>query len=232
MKSALSQLKASLFESVSKELVPQGFKLRASKESFIRRRNGASDIFQLTCKDGKPGWKVEPGVAVRVERVEEIFHWTSGFKPQYHSGTATVGAFVGHLLAGSILAYNFFLVSDSDLALVAEQCLRIFREVGLPYYERWGSLRAIDAELNDDPSRKTPHRSLAWFRCSTGIIVARLVGRPDIEKLASFYTKVMTQDNRGFYLKRFQDLLESLESVKLGEGLGGGDLEAHSATEV
>jgi hypothetical protein len=32
MKSALSQLKASLFESVSKELVPQGFKLRASKE--------------------------------------------------------------------------------------------------------------------------------------------------------------------------------------------------------
>jgi hypothetical protein len=58
------------------------------------------------------------------------------------------------------------------------------------------------------------------------------VGRPDIEKLASFYTKVMTQDNRGFYLKRFQDLLESLESVKLGEGLGGGDLESHSATEV
>jgi hypothetical protein len=42
----------------------------------------------------------------------------------------------------------------------------------------------------------------------------------------------MTQDNRGFYLKRFQDLLESLESVKLGERLGGGDLESHSATEV
>ena len=83
-------------------------------------------------------------------------------------------------------------------------------------------MQAIDAELNDDPSKKTPHRSLAWFRCSTGIIVARLVGRADYEKLAEFYTEVMTQDNKGFYLTRFQNLLRSLESAEPGGGLAAG----------
>ena len=65
----------------------------------------------------------------------------------------------------------------------------------------------------------TSHRGLAWFRCSTGIIVAKLVGRPDYEQLAAFYLDVMTRDNKGFYLKRFQPLLKSLESVEAGSGL-------------
>jgi len=221
MEKRLSQLKAEFLESVGRELETEGFKLKAAKDSFVRHRSGVSDIFQLVCKDGKPGWKVQPNVAIRLEQVEEIFHGTSGFELQYQKDTP-MGASVGRLLSGSTQSVEFLLASDSDLAPTTEQALRIFRETASPYFERWGSLQAIDAELNDDPSKKTPHRSLAWFRCSTGIIVARLVGRADYEKLAEFYTEVMTQDNKGFYLTRFQNLLRSLESAEPGGGLAAG----------
>ena len=216
MNKSFDELKASFFESVGKNLVSAGFKLKASKESFVRQRNDVSDIFQLVCKDGKPGWKIQPNLSVRLEQVEEIFHRTSGFERQYQSDTPTMGASVGHLLNGNNQSCQFFLEVDSDLATATEWAMQIFREFALPYFEQWSSLRAIDTELNDDPFKKTPHRSLAWFRCSTGIIVARLVGRADYEKLTAFYTDVMTQDNKGFYLKRFQALLGSLESVKPG----------------
>jgi hypothetical protein len=38
------------------------------------------------------------------------------------------------------------------------------------------------------------------------------------DQLAAFYMEVMTQD-KGFYLKRFQSLEKSLESIEAGSGL-------------
>ena len=51
------------------------------------------------------------------------------------------------------------------------------------------------------------------------IIVAKLVGRTDYSQLVALYTGIMTQDNKGFYLKRFQALVTLLESVEAGSGL-------------
>ncbi|GGA39973.1 hypothetical protein GCM10010981_31540 [Dyella nitratireducens] len=53
----------------------------------------------------------------------------------------------------------------------------------------------------------------AWFRCSTGIIVAKLVERPNYEDLVSFHTGMMTKDNKGFYMKRFEALANSLKTL-------------------
>jgi hypothetical protein len=216
---AETKLKLALFESVGERLVGASFKLNAIKDSFVRRRNGVADIFQLVCKDAKPGWRIQPNVAVRLEQVEEIFHRTSGFEPQYQKDTPTMGGSVGHFLKGSGRACEFLLTSNSDVAPVAEQVTRVFEEFAIPYFERWASLTAIDAELNDKPLEPTLQRSLAWFRCSTGIIVAKLVGRSDYEQLAKLYSDVMARDNKGFYLKRFQALLKSLEAIEPGSGL-------------
>lgn len=48
--------------------------------------------------------------------------------------------------------------------------------------------------------------------------MARLLGRPNYQELAAFYVDVMTRDNKGFYLKRFQALLKSLDAVEPGSG--------------
>jgi hypothetical protein len=214
-------LKASLFNLLSPELTNQGFSLKRAKDTFVRRRGDLTDMFQLVCLDEKPGYRVQPNVAVRLERVESIFHLTSGFEAKYQKDTPTMGNSIGIFLTGDSRSCEFRLASEREVVALSQKVAGVFREFALPYFDRWGSLAAIDAELNDRPSEPTRHRALAWFRCSTGIIVAKLVGRPDFDQLAALYTDVMTRDNRGFYLPRFQELVKSLESTEPGSSLAG-----------
>ncbi|MGO8689606.1 MAG: hypothetical protein ACLQLG_08220 [Thermoguttaceae bacterium] len=212
-------LKTALFTSLHPELAKHGFALKATKDRFVRRHGDVTDFFQLVCLNAKPGYRIQPNTGVRIERVEELFHQSSGFDPKHRKHTATMGNSVGILLNGRSRTCEFLLESESEVGPVAEKIMDVFREFALPYFERWGSLKAIDVELNDTPTKPTPHRGLAWFRCSTGIIVARLLGRPDYEQLVAFYTDVMARDNKGFYLGPFQALLKSLENVEPGSGL-------------
>jgi hypothetical protein len=158
---------------------------------------------------------------VRVEVVEAVFHRTSGFAPKYRSGTATIGATVAGLMGGGVRACEFRLSSESQIHAVAGQIADVFDEFALPYFEKWSSLEAIDAELNDEPAKQTIHRGAGWLRCSTGIIVAKLVGRPNYRQLAGFYHDVMAGVSKGFYLKRFEALLSSLDNIQAGSGLTG-----------
>jgi hypothetical protein len=130
-----------------------------------------------------------------------------------------MGNSVGIFLTGDSRSCEFRFESKSEVGIIAEKIVHVFRDFALPYFEQWGALLTIDAELNDKPTERTHHRPLAWGRCSTGIIVAKLVGRSNYDQLAAFYTEVMTQDNKGFYLKRFQALMKTLESVESGSGL-------------
>jgi hypothetical protein len=74
------QLKRSLFDLIAAPLARRGFNLKAEKDSFVRQHNGEADRFLLVCRDGKPGWRIQPSVSVRIERVEEVFHQTSGLR--------------------------------------------------------------------------------------------------------------------------------------------------------
>ncbi len=205
-------LKAGILESLRPELAMHGFSLNVKHGRFLRRRGDVTDELQLQCRDGYPGCRVEPDVGVRFECVEEIFHRTSGFEHKNQKGTSTVGGSIGELSNRPSRRLEFFTEFEAGIPRVVQDVLKIFHEFAVPYFERYGSLRAIDNELNGDPRSMTHQRSLPWFRCSTGIIVAKLVARPDYEELASFYLDVMR--NHKFYLKYFQPLLKSLEDVE------------------
>lgn len=207
-------LKSDLFNRLSPGLVADGFKLVAPKDRFEKRNGDITAIFQLVCLDGKPGYRIQPNVGVRIERVEKIFHQTSGFEPKFQKDTATMGNSIGMFLRGDGRACEFLLRLESETAPVAEEIAGAFREFALPYYDRWASLAAIDEELNNRPTERSVHRPMLWFRCSTGIIVAKLRGRTDYGRLVALYTEAMAADNNGFYLKRFQGLLQSLESIE------------------
>jgi hypothetical protein len=207
-------LKSDLFNRLAPGFSADGFKLVAPNDRFEKKSGDVTAIFQLVCLDGKPGYRIQPNVGVRIERVEKIFHQTSGFESKFQKDTATMGNSIGMFLQGDSRACEFLLRSGSEAAPVADGVARAFREFELPYYARWGLLAAIDEELNNRPTERSVHRPMLWFRCSTGIIVAKLRVRPDYTQLAALYTKAMAADNNGFYLKRFQGLLQSLESIE------------------
>ena len=213
------ELKAALFAALTVEMKMRGFSLRSGQDRFVRRRGQVTDLFQLVCLDGKPGYRIQPNVGVSIAQVEDILRQTSGLESTNQKDPPTMGSSIGILQTGDSRSCEFLLVSKPEVSTVVEKIVAVFLERALPYYERWGSLAAVDAELNDKPAVPTHHRPLAWARCSTGIIVARLVGRPDYDQLAALYTEIMTRDNKGFYLKRFQALLRTLELVAVESGL-------------
>jgi hypothetical protein len=221
LKTMNTKLKTAIFAAISPELTSHGFLLKLAKDRFVRRRGEVSDFFQLVCLDGKPGYRIQPNVGVRLEQVEHIFHQASGIESKYQKDTPTMGSSIGMLLTGDSRSCEFLVESGSDVAMMAGQIVGTFHEFAMPYYERWGSLIAIDAELNSKPSERSHHRPLAWQRCSTAIIAAKLVGRPDYDQLAGFYTEVMKRDNKGFHLGRFQALLMTLKSIEGGSSLTG-----------
>ena len=214
-------LKSLLFQCIRQYLSAEDFRLDAKRSIFVRRYEGTTEIFYVTCTNAKPGHWVTPGVGLRFGTVEEIFHRTSGWDPKFQKDTNTVGTQVGVLIDGKGTSCRFLLESESEIAFVTEKVVSVFRKFALPYFVQFGSLAAIDAELNDHPAERSVNSSLAWFRCSRGLIVAKLTGRPDYEQLATFYLDVMTRDNKGFYLQRFESLVESLKSVERESGAAG-----------
>jgi hypothetical protein len=213
-------LKTALFEHMRAKLAEHGFILKAQKDAFIRKADGITDIFLLVCLDAKPGYRIHPDVGVRFELVEQIFHKTSGFEPKYQKDTPTIGGSVGNIMSNDTRPCEFLLESEAGIPVVSEHLVRVFRDFALSYFDKFHSLFAIDAELNDNPTRRTPNRVAPWPRESTGLIVAKLVGRPDYENLAGVYSTVMRDSHKGFYYKTFEALVKSLESIKAGSGLG------------
>ncbi len=208
-------LKAQLFDALRLKLQNHDFTLDLKHHRFLRKRGEVTDVYILICLDNQPGYRIEPDMSVRLERVEAIFHQTSGFKPVDQKYTATWGLPVS-VLAGE---REIPLATAAQVETATDQLMEIFREYALPFYDRWGSLEAIDAAVNANPHERVLYRSLAWFRCSTGLITARLTGRQDYDRLFHAYTEIMKKDNKGFYLKWFEPLTKALETIPPGTGL-------------
>lgn len=212
----MKRLEADVMNSVGAELSRHGFS--KDKGMFIRWHGKMRcDRFTLVFKDAVLGNElaksIEPHVGVRFERVEDIFHQTSGFEPKYQKRTPTIGTSIGLMLAGDTRAHQSIITSEVDIPRVTTEIVELFQKYALPYFDKFGSLHAIDAELNNRPTRDTVHRVVPWLRCSTGVIVAKLVRRPDYPRLTKIYTDVMRKQDRGFYLRNFEALLKSLEVI-------------------
>ncbi|QPF82525.1 hypothetical protein IC762_22535 [Bradyrhizobium genosp. L] len=154
---------------------------------------------------------------MRIERVETIFHQTSGFEAKYQKDTPTIGSSIGMLTAENNRACEFLMENESELSSAVDGIVDIFERFALPYFETFGTVPAIDKELNFSPATPTPHRGSSWLRCATGAIVARLNGRPDYYELVHAYAEQMRRLSKGFYSGRFEALLQSLETVQPDE---------------
>ncbi len=204
------QLKKLLLATVGDGLDAAEYQLKLMKDSFIRKHEATSWIYQLVFLENGIGWRIQPSVGVRIERVEEIFHQTSGFEAKYQKDTPTIGGFVGSIRGGTNRNCEFLLNGEEDIPQVADALIRVLHDFAVPWFKRFSSLPAIDAELNDKPSERTPNRVAPWLRCATGSIVARLVDRPQYDELVAVYLDTMRSSDKGFYLVRYQALLDSL----------------------
>ena len=66
-------VKTALFKSLRSDLAKHNFSLKATKDTFVRRRGEVTDLFQLVCLDGKPGYRIQPNTGVASSALRNSF---------------------------------------------------------------------------------------------------------------------------------------------------------------
>jgi hypothetical protein len=212
-----------LLEAVEAELQPLGFKLALGKKAggmrgsmsvsaaFVRATDKErTERYQLMLNYEMlqgPGYRICPTVGVRFEEVEKIFHRTSGYDRPSQKDSVTVGIDLWREFGRE--HYKVALGSEADLQPAAERIVAIFHEKAEPFFAQFGTLAAVDSAVNDHPAVPCVQRSMPWLRGSTGVIVARLVGRPNSDQLIPPYTEAVRK-TAPHLLPQFESLLADL----------------------
>lgn len=210
----MKQLIENVLACLDRDLRPLGFECTKGEHSFFRRRNGRRERFHFAVIKYPGEVRLHPTLGIRFDKVESIFHRTSGFEPQFH-GTDTVGLHLRNVRGPN--GYEIQLHSEFDVPSVVRRLMEIFHADAEPYYAKYSTLEAIDRSLNERPRERTVHSILPRQRCSAGVIVAKLLGRDDYEELVSIYRETLQQEAKGFYLPRFEALVQDLETLDIAQ---------------
>lgn len=196
-----------LLAALTPAMSARGFRWRGSDEWFHRRVDGVEHRLQLLSVDRPPTVDIEPQLMVRHDLVERIFHRTSGYPPDARDDTPTVGGDLHALVPGT--PQRLEIRPDGDVRAAAARLTDALPAIER-YWLRFSDLAEVDRDLNDDRRRPAANRPLPWLRCSTGLVAARLVGRPDYDGCEADYRRLLAVDNDGFYLGRFEALAADL----------------------
>lgn len=181
-----------------------------SEGAFEFRSEGVLCKFQMRLLERSGGRKeIDPSVAIRFDEVEQVFHRTSGFRPEFQKDSPTIGCSISRLSA-DLDVPSLIVASEADLDGAVQELGRLVQSIALPYFSRFSNLKAVDLILNENPDKPTPHRVHGWLRAASGLIVASLVGR-ETNSLVDHYRETLTRLDRGFYLQRFEDLVRDLQ---------------------
>lgn len=196
-----TRLVSMLLEALDAELKPKRFKLIQAKKWFVRQLNGRSEKFQIMVSFGR---LISASAGIRFEEVETIYHRTSGFESQNQKGTST--------LATDVTQDRQLLLNDeSDVPAITTQLLELFHSIAEPFFARFKGLGEVDSALNENPKQRCRY-SAPHFRFSKGIIVAKLVGRKNIDKLLIIYREQAQRLDEGCHLPEFEALVKDLRN--------------------
>ncbi|QDT07025.1 hypothetical protein K227x_54500 [Rubripirellula lacrimiformis] len=205
------QLAESIILAVAKELASDGFEFDISSSCFVKLEGDFRLQFQIALADRHGRLVCTPDVGVRSERIEDIFHRTSEFSDSDAINTSTLGVNVKLLTRSS--DYDVSVSEAADVDEAVQKIVCAFREVAVPYFSEFGSLAGIDAALNGSPSERCVHMINERARCSKGLIVAKLLDRPNYEELRQIYDEKVSQAGAMTYEKYFVPLVNDLEHL-------------------
>ncbi len=207
--------KISLFERVEPVATQHGFKLIRSRGAFERKRGEVTDNYILSFLSSTKGARVQPGLTMRYEPLDRIYHQVSGAKPADRVYHAAISLAIWRIWGGRE-KYEFLLSGEDAVDAVADKVLDTLREIALPFFESHATVANVDRLFNENPS--SPESRLYnlnnWTRCAYATIAARLVGNPRYPELVNGYAALLAND----YGEQYQALLRLLDTEVPGPG--------------
>jgi hypothetical protein len=204
------EIKNTFQASVSDELLKYGFKLNKQDSIFTRKTPYGWDKFQLDFLNRGNGWDVDFGMLIRLNEVENIYHKGSYFDKKYHVTTPTIGINIGTYLNDEE-NNRMFLDEDSDLNEFYTLTVRLFKEVALPFFEKYNSIKNLDKAINVEEGESI--FSGLKYEGNLGIILAKLTNNPKFDFFENKYRNYYKEFCKGFYLKEYEDVLKAFEKA-------------------
>ena len=161
-------------------LEPFGFEFNKASESFLKSFDQGRQYFNI--RKMSRGIEVELNVIIVNSIVREIIQNVINVKDKPHDLT----------LWWQAKKYNydkarFFITTEEEIEIGRKNTVEIFNNFALPLFEKYSTIEGIDSLVNTDSEYpllgNKSHDTNAMRIIYTGLITAKLLNRPDFEKI-------------------------------------------------
>lgn len=198
-----------LYEATNQFFRSRGFKFDQGMGAYTRQFPEGEQRYYLSLVSSGNSYLVEPSIAVRFAKIEEIFHRTSDIPDSHQVDSATLWLEMEWLSGLPRSECVPRVAKMEDIHEAASVLEGLFTRYGEPYLEKHKTLEDVDRVLNETPGVRTIHSSLPRS-AGYGLIVAALLNRDDFEELVRKHRAGVAKLSRGFYLEWFDRLVEDL----------------------
>jgi len=209
------------------EMARLGFKKSFSRQMFIQDKDqdfivayslGVINDFNMIKR--KAGVTIEPYIYIHNKPIEKIYARITTREIEYILDNITIGNKLADLLANPSGKYmvrnqslNLFLYSENDINEIAQKLMGYFQEDVLPYFEKYATWKGLDDVFNNNLSYNTVHCLIEPERSIRGLILAKLIGRKDLNELIILHREKIRSSINENYLIELNRLLEILDSI-------------------
>ena len=214
----MNSLESAIARAMSAPLKAAGFILKRGWNSFIRRTTYGHDqltvVDQGTAAPGPRHHEISIHCAVRHEDVENPWNTLALVYGDGQPQTSTlVLGFPRGMAAPSLKV--FAESRDADVARVANEGIAIFRDIAVPFYQRFSDLHAVEAFVNAKPLEDLwPYTvGLAMeHRAFRSMILAKLVNP---NRYASIREQFLARNVGIFPVERRLAMLAQVDAMQL-----------------
>lgn len=205
----MDKIKNQFLDKLIPEIEKSGFKWNKSKSTFYRTTKTGWHSFIVIFKDYPDGYEVYVSIGIRNDKVENIFHLTSGFEVKYQKYTPTIGVFISEYETTKNHRYQLHL--PDDIPVVVNNLIDDYSGIADKYYKDFDDVIVMDKLLNDSPAQYCVHKPAMPLKAQTGLILAKLSGRKNYVEVEKIYKSILEEMDDGFYLQYFNPLSINLK---------------------
>lgn len=168
---------ASLVE-LDDQLATYGFKRPARSQSYYRKAPWGRSAFHISYIKHRTDCDLTADVAVRIDELEQLVNANNpSIAEAERNKTFSLGAELGNISEGRPKRWT--LATLEDVTRVVPSVMAMFREVGLPYIERYASLQNAFEALRPNDRASWLHSPFHGERCRQIVALALLLGKVD-----------------------------------------------------
>ena len=145
----MKELRDELFSKLCEELQSLDFRCRKTYRNFLRDMGNCSQLFHISFINHVFDFDVTADVSIRHHSVEEIMNLKNHYlKDSEKKRTATIGANLGNI--SGVGQIRWTVADKDDISVAVDEIVDYFKEVGLPFLERFSSLDETYKVLSAD----------------------------------------------------------------------------------